>query len=482
MKKLFLFILAVLPIALLMAQKNKATIPQVTVIDQPEIEWVTFPKDTVNIVGSNIQTFTAIVKSRLPLNTVEIRVNGIQSDLYGKNEFAPAVKLNRYEQVIERTITLRTGVNTISINATNTKNILYGSSRKVTVDPSQITLLRSGNDHNAPMIYVSNPTNISKADRVTTYTDMLRLSGSVIDESGIQQLKVNGIVVPVKENGAYVINLPVNVGENPIVIEAKDLNQNISLKKFIVDRRNQDGTEYNVADARNYLLVVGINKYTSWPALNNAVADADTIRKVLTSRYKFDEENVSVLLNEKANRANIYETLRSYIEKITPKDNLLIYYSGHGYFDKLLSEGYWVPVDGVKGDVSSYMPNAQLLKIIENINSQHTFLVADACFSGSLFASANRGYSENVEKFKSRWGLASGRLEFVSDGALGTNSPFSQGIIQFLMTNKQAKVPVSDMVQYVKKKVAETTDQTPVGNPLKVAGDEGGEFIFYRRD
>ena len=139
-------------------------------------------------------------------------------------------------------------------------------------------------------------------------------------------------------------------------------------------------------------------------------------------------------------------------------------------------------MDGVKGDVSSYMPNAQLLKIIENINSQHTFLVADACFSGSLFAPANRGYSENVEKFKSRWGLASGRLEFVSDGALGTNSPFSQGIIQFLMTNKQAKVPVSDMVQYVKKKVAETTDQTPVGNPLKVAGDEGGEFIFYRRD
>ncbi|MFM7856273.1 MAG: hypothetical protein ACKO96_31215, partial [Flammeovirgaceae bacterium] len=60
--------------------------------DQPEIEWVTFPKDTVNIVGSNIQTFTAKVKSRLPLNTVEIRVNGIQSDLYGKNEFAPAIK------------------------------------------------------------------------------------------------------------------------------------------------------------------------------------------------------------------------------------------------------------------------------------------------------------------------------------------------------------------------------------------------------
>lgn len=469
-----------LPLAM-HAQKNKAKISQVTVVDKPEIEWVTYPKDTINIVGTNIQTFTAKVKSRLPLDRVEIRVNGLQSDMYGKSEFAPAVKPNRYEQLIERTLTLRTGTNTISIMATNTRGILYESSRKVTVDPTQITLLRSGNDQNAPMIYVSNPANISKADRVTMYTDMLRLSGSVIDESGIQQLKVNGIVVPVKENGAYVINLPMNVGDNPVTIEAKDLNQNISLKKFIVTRRNQDGSEYNVADAKNYLLVVGINNYTSWPALNNAVADADTLTKVLTSQYKFDKENVTVLLNEQANRSNIYETLRGYIEKITPKDNLMIYYSGHGYFDKLLSEGYWVPVDGVKGDVSSYMPNDQLLKILENINSQHTLLVADACFSGSLFASSNRGFSENVEKFKSRWGLASGRLEFVSDGVQGKNSPFSQGIIQFLITNKQSKVPVSDMVQFVKKKVAETTDQTPVGNPLKVAGDEGGEFVFYRR-
>jgi hypothetical protein len=30
-------------------------------------------------------------------------------------------------------------------------------------------------------------------------------------------------------------------------------------------------------------------------------------------------------------------------------------------------------------------------------------------------------------------------------------------------------------------KVAESSDQTPLGNPLKNAGDEGGEFIFYRK-
>ena len=146
-----------------------------------------------------------------------------------------------------------------------------------------------------------------------------------------------------------------------------------------------------------------------------------------------------------------------------------------------LSEGYWVPIDAKVNDVSAYVPNSQILKIIENINSQHTFLVADACFSGSLFASTTRGYADHVEKFKSRWGLASGRFEFVSDGTAGTNSPFAKSFIEFLANNKDAKVPVSDLVQYVKKKVAEVNNQTPMGNPLKGVGDEGGEFIFYKR-
>lgn len=75
--------------------------------------------------------------------------------------------------------------------------------------------------------------------------------------------------------------------------------------------------------------------------------------------------------------------------------------------------------------------------------------------------------------------MSSGRLEVVSDGIQGQNSPFASAFLQFLGDNKKPKFAVSELVQYVKLKVAETTQQTPLGNPLKVAGDEGGEFIFY---
>lgn len=481
MKKLaLLFFLAASTLFSFAQKKNQVILPQIYVVDTPTIQWVSFPIDTINLVGSSIQNFSLVVKSRLPLQRVEIKINGVSSDSYGVGDFSPAVGTNRYEQIIERTSALRTGVNTITIIATNEKAVKVESSRKVMVDPNQIAILRNKKDQNAPMILVSDPSNI-KEDRVTIYQDNIMLTGTVIDESGIQLLKINGVEVPVKENGLYKTYFPLNVGENQVTIEAKDLNQNIALRKFTIERKNTDGSVYKFEDAKNYLIVIGVNNYKSWPPLFNAVSDAESLVNVLSTDYTFEMENVTMLLDSNATRANIYRVLRSHIEKISSQDNLMIYFSGHGYFDKLLNEGYWVPIEGEKNETSSYIPNSDILRMIQNINSQHTFLVADACFSGSLFASTSRGYSDHVEKYKSRWGLASGRLEVVSDGVQGKNSPFAESFVGFLSNSKEKKVPVSDLIYYVKKRVAELNEQTPLGNPLKGVGDEGGEFIFYKR-
>ncbi len=345
---------------------------------------------------------------------------------------------------------------------------------------SPVFRMKDSQDKAPPQIYVSNPPNIQN-NRVTIFKDVIDIRGSVIDESGVRRLRVNNIETPIRENGNFVINLPLGNGDNPITIEVTDVNDNIALKKFVIARRNMDGEEYDPANAKNYLLVIGINNYHHWPRLNNAVKDASDVAGTLMSKYNFEFENVISLKDEQATRNNIYTSLRSLIEKVTPQDNLLVYYSGHGYFDQLLNEGYWVPVDADVNATGDYVSNTEILRIINNINSQHTFLVADACFSGSLFAEGTRGYAENVEKFRSRWGFASGRLEVVSDGQLGDNSPFARNFIQFLRENQKEKFAVSELIQYVKLKVAETTNQTPLGNPLRNAGDEGGEFIFYKK-
>lgn len=335
-------------------------------------------------------------------------------------------------------------------------------------------------DKTAPLVHISNPPILSSG-KVTYSKDRIKITGSAVDESGVHKIKINGYDTPIKDNGNFVINLPLQMGDNFITIEVADVNDNTTIKRFVVNRRNLNGEEYDPADAKNYLFIVGINSYEYWPQLFNAVKDAKDVANVLVGMYDFEFSDVKMLINEQASLNNIYSELRSYIERIGPQDNLVIYYSGHGFYDDLLSEGYWIPYNAKLNALGEYLPNSSLLKILKNINSQHTFMVVDACFSGSLFVPSNRGYVENVEKYKSRWGLASGRLETVSDGAYGTNSPFASNFIEFLKKNEKDELPVSELVQAVKVKVADENNQTPIGNTIKNIGDEGGEFIFRKK-
>ncbi len=54
-------------------------------------------------------------------------------------------------------------------------------------------------------------------------------------------------------------------------------------------------------------------------------------------------------------------------------------------------------------------------------------------------------------------------------------------MIQFLNEIDKDKFAISELIQYVKTQVAEDTNQTPIGNPLKALGDEGGEMVVYKK-
>ncbi|MEL6853265.1 MAG: hypothetical protein AAFP92_32445, partial [Bacteroidota bacterium] len=131
--------------------------------------------------------------------------------------------------------------------------------------------------------------------------------------------------------------------------------------------------------------------------------------------------------------------------------------------------------------------NSEISTTIRAIPSRHTFMIADACFSGSLFGE-NRSafartdlsaYHRKVGSIPSRWGLASGRNEVVADGIPGENSPFTQNLLYFLKTKHEAPFAVSELVQYVKTATANNSEQTPIGSPLRNVGDRGGELVFY---
>jgi len=228
----------------------------------------------------------------------------------------------------------------------------------------------------------------------------------------------------------------------------------------------------------NYLLIVGIDEYSIWPKLNNCVKDAKDVRGILTTKYQFSEKNVFELYNESGTYENLRNELIKIKNSITPYDNLIIYYAGHGYYDEEWDNGYWVPVNAHESATNEFIQTSVIFNYLIKINAKHIFLIADACFSGSLFNTNAISYKENDDKTPSRWAFSSGNIEVVADGAIGTNSPFAQSLVEVL-TSARKNLSVSQLIQNVKFKVETITEQTPVGRPMKMEEHKGGEFIFY---
>ncbi len=236
------------------------------------------------------------------------------------------------------------------------------------------------------------------------------------------------------------------------------------------------------ARAKNFLLVIGIDNYQSWPKLNSAVEDAKKIKDVLVNHYQVNKENVFELYNSDATKANIINALIKIKGELTENDDVIIYYAGHGDYNTKTDEGAWIPVDAHLDSTQEYLDNTTLISFLNSINSKHTFLIADACFSGSLFVSSDdMTYKPNNDKIKSRWGFTSGNIEYVADGTQGESSPFAKYLVEALQENQRDYIAVTELISYVKFKVRNNALQTPIGRPLKIKGNEGGEFLLYTR-
>lgn len=221
---------------------------------------------------------------------------------------------------------------------------------------------------------------------------------------------------------------------------------------------------------------IGINKYQHKEPLNNAVKDVKDIAALLAKKYRFEETDMTLLLEEQANRADILEQLRALTEKLQPSDNLLVYYAGHGTYDEVLKEGFWIPAEAER--FPQYLANSQLIKIIEAMRAHHVLMVVDACFSGTVYSTA-RSDASKYDLSPSRYVISSGAKEIVSDGKAGTNSPFTKRVLSYLQKAETAYLLATDLAQYLKKGPYK---QKPLGQPLHIDGHEEGEFVFYLRE
>jgi hypothetical protein len=230
---------------------------------------------------------------------------------------------------------------------------------------------------------------------------------------------------------------------------------------------------------KNYLFLIGIDKYKFWPKLNCAVKDVEDFAKLLTTRYQFESSEMTFLKDEQATLKNILSAFRRLSDVVKEQDNLVIYFSGHGH--EITNSGYWIPVDAQMGDENEneFINSAAVVEKLRNIKSLHTFLIIDSCFSGSLISQIRA--APRSERYKSRRILTSGRREVVNAGPPGGNSPFARAILRELKDNTDRYIPASKLIAEVMIFVQQESQQTPVEARLMNADDEGGDFIFHLR-
>jgi len=212
--------------------------------------------------------------------------------------------------------------------------------------------------------------------------------------------------------------------------------------------------------------------------LGRPVKDVAILYNTLTKYYQFEEENVKTILN--SDREEILQELYNLRKKINPDDNLLIFYAGHGHWDEQVSQGYWWPVDAVPDNPSNWLSNSDLREQIRGINSAHTLLISDACFSGGIFrtrgAEEIRNASSNIKllyRMRSRRAITSGTLSSVPD-----KSVFFKYLIKYLTENEKKFISSSDLFTTIRASVLSNSLTVPQDGVILNTGDEGGDFIF----
>ena len=228
-------------------------------------------------------------------------------------------------------------------------------------------------------------------------------------------------------------------------------------------------------------LVIGNNNYKYLPQLKTAQNDARDVAEILKSQYGF---KVKLLLD--ADRSDILLAISDLRWNLNYRDNLLIYYAGHGWLDKEADEGYWLPVDARKDNMLAWVSNSSITASLRALKAKHVLIIADSCYSGKLargvhIVNKTPGYLIRLSKKRARCVISSGGLEPVIDsGGDGLHSVFASAFLSVLKENSDI-LDGAQLFNKLRRPVMLNSDQTPEYSDIRKAGHEGGEFIFIKK-
>jgi uncharacterized protein len=325
------------------------------------------------------------------------------------------------------------------------------------------------------------------------------ITGRITTDAGVREVKVNDQAVAVDAQGVFRATLDLSAGPTPVRISAIDAQGHSTALGFTAvatDTREPARPETARAAAPDYgayhALIIANAAYRHWPRLDTPLRDAQDLKTLLERRYGFQ-----VTLVSNATRREVFAAFDAMRGRLTARDNLLVYYAGHGDIDPVTQRGYWVPVDGERRNRSKSISVVDVTDQLNAMPAKQVLVVADSCYSGTMArsslpaADAELAPAARLEalgamsRLRARVALTSGGLEPVVDGGGGANSLFARSLLDVLKV-----VPEPIEARRVHDELAAAfsvrarklrLNQRPDYAPIRFAGHEAGDFVFVPR-
>lgn len=248
---------------------------------------------------------------------------------------------------------------------------------------------------------------------------------------------------------------------------------------------------YNPTYSKSWGLIVGVDAYQHAPPLIHARSDAEGIFRVITERFGFPKENVTLLTNELATRKAIMSTFLRLANPadVGPDDRVIFFFAGHGHtvMGRRGETGFLVPVDGEVGDLSSLIRWNELTQTADLIPAKHVFFLMDACYGGLALSrkplppGSMRFLKDMLQRF-SRQVLTAGKAnEVVSDanGPRPGHSIFTGHVLNALEGVALAEgviMSANSVMAYVYERVGRDPNSQQTPHYGFIDGD--GDFVF----
>ena len=346
-------------------------------------------------------------------------------------------------------------------------------------------------------------------------------------------------------SGSFSCAYDLKYGKNEIIITATDESGKRTQKEYTVYHRpNREGKDLALFFATENYQFYPEESNKNWSNLNTPIADADKIAQNLRENYGFKTKIFKNLtkrdMEEKINAYRFdFKDEGETVHKYHDDSQLLIYFTGHGYYhkdpdDRKPAISLIAARDSVQPMISNNALSNKLEVIrtslefddirgtIEKFECNNIFVLLDTCQSGSFDPKfkplpASKGppppearegllaWIKNRINLKAKWFMTAASAQYVSDGAITVDgevvgsSPFAEAFMKALDTKgkgldtkgkkRSGFLTVDDVWQfidnsknhevYTKKEYKTLFPEPPKPREGQFGNSENGDFLFF---